>query len=82
MTHEIDLNSPEFLSTRARITDERVHDLNGYFTESFSELSDKNKTEIMNAVLDGANMLAGDLLIDAVYRWCSPTDEEVMEAIK
>lgn len=70
-----------FDRVKDQITEDRIRDLHGYFIESLSE-NPQALRELSEAILSGDNLRAGDIVSDAVYRYCSPTDEEVTEAMQ
>lgn len=71
----------DFVDKRDQLTRERVMDLNGWLVESITEASDANLTELAEAIISGDNLRAGDIVSDLVYRYCTPSDDEVREEL-
>jgi len=70
---------------------EKIADINGYFTESITEASDEWLKELSNLVLlwgdspsdkvKDIELLIGRLVARRVDEYCTPDDDEILEAI-
>lgn len=75
-----------------RIFKERVNDLNGRLTESFTELSDMEKQNIADIAITIvstpimehrvlARGLLADIVSTAIIEHCTPTDDEIQQEL-
>ena len=73
--------SAAFESKKDDIIEERFKDLTGWFLEGITESSDSNLAELRDAIQSGDNLKAGDIVSDMVYRYITPSDEDVLEVL-
>ena len=78
--------------TKERLYREKIADINGYFTESITEASDEWLKELSNLILQWGDspsdkvkdveLLIGRLVARRVDEYCTPADDEVLEAVE
>jgi len=88
---KVKIDSPEFEDERLELTKERIRDLGGYHLEAFSEAPDEWAARLaelaiqwIEAPSDRLKAIETDIGVLVAVQltgYCTPTDEDVLEAL-